>query len=144
MYRRILFCYDGTAEGRRALRQGGELAAAMKAHTHVLAICRSMVTTVVPEGVTPELIGCEEDTARALLNEGVQKLRDHGLSADGSLVFGDPLVHIPETARRIQADLIVLGYRPRSRVARWWSQSEQQSLLERVPCSVLVAMDTSA
>ena len=41
MYRNILLCYDGTVEGREALKEGAEVALAMNAHTHLLAILRS-------------------------------------------------------------------------------------------------------
>lgn len=142
MYHKILLCYDGTREGRRALRQGADIAIAMKAQAFLLAISRSMLATAVPEGVTPELVSCEEQTARALLEEGVNALKERGVTAEGDLVFGDPHDRIPETARRIGADLIVLGYRPRSRLARWWSQSKEETLLSRVSCSVLVAMES--
>jgi len=140
MYQKILLCYDGTVEGRRALRQGAEVAMAMKSHAYLLAICRNLIATSVPEGVTPELVSCEQDTARGLLDEGVQWLRDHGVETDGSLVYGDPLVHIPRIAEHIGADLVVVGYRYRSKLARWWSESEEVSLLHKLPCSILVAV----
>jgi len=140
MYQKILLCYDGTIEGRRALRQGADVAMAMKAHAYLLAICRDMIASTVPEGVTPELVTCEQETAQSLLNEGVQWLRDHQVPAEGSLVYGDPLVHIPKIAEQIGADLIVVGYRYRSRFAKWWSESEETRLLERISCSILVAM----
>lgn len=140
MYRKILLCYDGTAEGRRALRQGAEVAMAMKSQAYLLAICRNLIATSVPEGVTPELVSCEEDTAKTLLHEGVQWLEDHGVASQGSLVYGDPLVHIPKVAERIGADLVVVGYRYRSKLARWWSESEEVSLLHKLSCSILVAV----
>lgn len=140
MYQKILLCYDGTAEGRRALRQGAEVAMAMKSHAYLLAICRNLIATSVPEGVTPELVSCEQDTARTLLHEGVQWLKDHDVETDGSLVYGDPLVHIPEIAESIGADLVVVGYRYRSKLARWWSESEEVSLLHKLHCSILVAV----
>jgi nucleotide-binding universal stress UspA family protein len=142
MYRRVLLCYDGSAEGRKALREGADIAGALKCEVYLLAICRSLLKTSVPEGVTPELVACEEQTARALLDEGVQKLGERGLTAQGALVFGDPLVHIPRVAARIGADLIVVGHRPRGRLARWWSDSEEQTLLNLVSCSILVATQT--
>ena len=43
----------------------------MKSSAYLLAICRNMLSTAVPEGVTPELVRCEEETAQALLTEGV-------------------------------------------------------------------------
>ena len=142
MYRKILLCYDGSVEGRRALRQGAEVAMAMQSEAYLLAICRTLVARTVPEGVTPELLACEEDTAKALLIEGVQWLKDHGVAAEGALVYGDPLVHIPQIAQRVGADLIVVGHRYRNRLARWWSESEEISLLHRISCSILVAMAT--
>ena len=141
MFQRILLCYDGTAEGRRALRQGADVAMAMKANAYLLAICRNMLSTAVPEGITPELVRCEEETAQALLTEGVQWLKDHGVPAEGQLVFGNPMVHIPEVAQRINADLIVVGHRYRTRMAKWWSEDEEATLLNKVTCSILVAME---
>jgi nucleotide-binding universal stress UspA family protein len=140
MYQKILLCYDGTVEGRRALRQGAEIAIAMKSQAHLLAISRNMLATTVPEGVTPELVNNEEKAARALLTEGVQWLRERQVVAEGSFVYGDPFIHIPQVAHDIHADLIVVGYRPRSRFARWWSESEEATLLHKVSCSILVAM----
>lgn len=144
MYRKVLLCYDGTAEGRKALREGAEIAYATGAQAYLLAICRSLVASSVPEGVTPELVACEEDAARALLEEGVQKLNEHGVKAQGSLVFGDPIVHIPRFAAQIGADLVVVGHRPRGRLARWWSDSQEHTLLDRLSCSILVAMRSEA
>jgi nucleotide-binding universal stress UspA family protein len=140
MYSKILLCYDGTTEGRRALRQGADVAMAMKSHTYLLAICRNMLASTVPEGVTPELIACEQDTATTILTEGVQWLKDHDVPAEGSLVYGDPLVHIPEVAAKIGADLVVVGYRYRHRLARWWSEEEEVTLLHKLSCSILVAV----
>lgn len=144
MYRKILLCYDGTAEGRRALRQGAEVAMAMQSEAYLLAICRNMIATSVPEGVTPELVACEQDTAKTLLIDGVQWLKDRNVHTEGSLIYGDPLVHIPQIAERIGADLVVVGYHYRSRFARWWSESEEVSLLHKLRCSILVAVEPPA
>jgi len=139
MFHRILLCYDGSVEGRRALRQGADIAIAMKAETFLLAICRTLPHVFVPEGITPYLVDERHAHAQALLDEGVAWLREHGLEAQGELVEGDPLVEIVDRARGIGADLIVVGHRPRSALARWWSSSEEASLLDRVHCSVLAA-----
>lgn len=140
MYKKILLCYNGTMEGRRALRQGAEIAMAMGASAYLLAICRDMIKGAIPEAVTPELVNCERETAVELLNEGVRLLKDRGVPSEGSLVYGDPLVHIPQIAQRIGADLIVVGYRPRSRLARWWSEDDEAMLLHKVSCSLLVTV----
>jgi nucleotide-binding universal stress UspA family protein len=142
MYKTVLLCYDGSAEGRKALREGAMLARAMASETHLLAICRDLVSTSPPEGMTSVLVECEETVARAVLEEGVRKLIDLGVKAQGTLLIGDPLVHIPSFAAKIHADLVVIGHRPRGRLARWWSESPQPVLLNRVTCSMLIAMNS--
>ncbi len=144
MYQNILLCYDGTVEGRRALRQGAEVAMAMKSKAYLLAICRNMVAVAVPEGHTPELVNCEQSAAQQLLDEGVRWLVEREVPAQGQLVFGDPLVHIPAVADRIKADLIVVGHRYRNRLTKWWNQAEEATLLQKIHCSILVAMEVPA
>jgi nucleotide-binding universal stress UspA family protein len=139
VYARVLLCYDGTREGRRALRQGADVVLCMKSEAYLLAICQNLVATAIPEGVTATLAEQEDERANALLQEGVAWLRERGVTAKGALEYGNAADRIAETAQRIGADLIVLGHRPRGRLARWWSESDEESLLERVACSILVA-----
>jgi nucleotide-binding universal stress UspA family protein len=139
MYRRVLLCYDGTREGRKALRQGADVVLCMKSEAYLLAICQSLVASAIPEGVTPMLVEQEDERANALLQEGIAWLRERGVTAKGSLEYGNAVDRISETAQNIGADLIVLGHKPRGALARWWSESDEESLLERVSCSILVA-----
>jgi nucleotide-binding universal stress UspA family protein len=141
MYKTVLLCYDGSAEGRKALREGAALARVMGSETYLLAICRNLVAVTPPEGMGSALVESEESVARAILDEGVHKLVELGVKAQGALLIGDPLVHIPSFATKIGADLIVIGHRPQGRLARWWSESPQPLLLNRTSCSILVAMN---
>ena len=140
MYRKVLLCYDGTAEGRRALRQGADVVICMKSEAYLLAITQSYASTAIPEAVTRELCESEDRRASSLLDEGVQWLRDRGVTAHGSVEYGRAVDCIAATAERVGADLIVVGHKNRSRLARWWSQSDEESLLESVRCAILVAM----
>jgi len=139
MYHRVLLCYDGTREGRKALRQGADVVISMGSEAYLLAICKNLVTSAIPEGVNPMLCEDEDSRANALLEEGVQWLRERGVRAEGKLEYGNAVDCITATAEEIHADLIVLGHKSRVRLARWWSDSDEQSLLERVSCSILVA-----
>jgi nucleotide-binding universal stress UspA family protein len=140
VFRKVLLCYDGTAEGRRALRQGADVVLCMKSEAYLLAISQNAVATAIPEGVSPMLAEQEDSRAQALLDEGVAWLRERGVSAQGALEFGNAVDRITETAQSIGADLIILGHKTRGRLARWWSESDEATLLERVTCSILVAM----
>jgi len=111
----------------------------MKSEAYLLAICQNLVTRAIPEGVNPMLCEGEDSRANALLEEGVQWLRERGVRAEGKLEYGNAVDCIAAAADEIHADLIVLGHKSRGRLARWWSDSDEQSLLERVSCSILVA-----
>jgi nucleotide-binding universal stress UspA family protein len=139
VFRKVLLCYDGTAEGRRALRQGADVVLCMKSEAYLLAISQNAVATAIPEGVSPMLCEQEDSRAQTLLNEGVDWLRERGVTAQGALEFGNAVDRIVETADAIGADLIILGHKTRGRLARWWSESDEATLLERANCSILVA-----
>lgn len=141
MFRNILLCYDGTVEGRNALREGADVAQAMNAHTHLLAILRSSGADLKPASPAPSHFHDEQQqVAMQILREGVDWLKARRLEAQGQLVFGDPVGHIVTCARALGVDLIVVGHRHRSRLARWWSEDEDATLMERAPCSILVAL----
>lgn len=140
MYRKLLLCYDGSTEGRNALKEGAEVAICMQAEAHLLAIIRSTLAVGVPEGVNEMAFRNEDSNAESILHEGVDWLRIRGLNAHGEIVFGNAIEQITQAVERVQPDLIVVGHRRRSRLARWWSEGEDATLLERVSCSVLVAV----
>jgi nucleotide-binding universal stress UspA family protein len=141
MYQRVLLCYDGTLEGRRALRQGADVVICMKGEAYLLAICGNLITSAIPEAVTPAFADCEDGRAGALLREGIDWLQERGVAARGSIEHGNAVDCIAATAERIGADLIVVGHKTRGPLARWWSASDEESLLERVSCSILVASE---
>src|SRR5258708_7547399 len=106
----------------------------MKSEAYLLAISQNAVTTAIPEGVSPMLSEQEDARAQALLDEGVAWLRERGVTAHGALEFGNAVDRIAETAESIGADLIILGHKTRGRLARWWSESDEATLLERARC----------
>ncbi len=140
MYRKILLCYDGTVEGRNALKEGAEVALAMHAETHLLAIVRSMDGVNVPEAFNEALFRTEDHAAQQILRDGVEWLSARGLQAHGYIAYGDPINEIQRAASELSVDLIVIAHRSRSRLARWWSDAEDATLLEVAPCSILVAV----
>lgn len=140
-YRRVLLCYNATAEGRCALRLGAQLARELHAETHLLAVLDDTEWTrgfdVVP-AVSFEL---EQETAKEVLREGVSKLADLGVVAQGHLAIGNPMMQIPSFAKALDIDLIVVGHHPGGLLYRWWTGQDDGRLLDRVSCSVLVAME---
>lgn len=137
---RVLLCYDATREGQRALGEAAALVEELRAETHVLSVLNNSawiqgadITSSVPFDVV-------NNAAKDLLQEGLKKLAARGILATGHFAVGDPLDQIPFFAKDLKVDLIVVGHRHASRLARWWAGKNDGLLLDRVSCSVLVVM----
>lgn len=141
MYNTILLCYDGSPDGREALREGAEIARRFGASAHLLAIAPTF-TASEEFPISEELIEANRADFERVLQDGVENLREAGVEAIGYLAEGRPVDVIVDYARRLEVDLIVLGHRHQSALARWWHGSVGASLLSMAPCSILVALDS--
>ncbi len=54
-YQKILLCYDGTLEGRKALRCGADLALELKAETHLLSVVDMRSTIAQSAGLLTDV-----------------------------------------------------------------------------------------
>jgi nucleotide-binding universal stress UspA family protein len=145
MFKQVLLCYDGSQAGRGALSQGAELAILVGAQVHVLScISNDAPDPVVLAGAAGQACLVDIDSEyRELLDKSVEWLRNRGVAAQGYLAKGNTLEQIVTHARRLAADLIVVGNYPRPTGGRWWSGPERQSLAERVNCAVFIAVDSA-
>lgn len=142
MYRKILLAYDGSVEGRRALREGAMLARLCNAEVVLLAVVNLSTGIVMAEGAGgPGAAEHQRETYAQILAEGVERLRKLGFSPEARLEFGSPAQEITEAARQGAADLVVVGHRRQGTFARWWGGSVGASLMEDLPCSLLVAQN---
>ncbi len=138
MYKKVLLAYDGSIEGRRALREGAKLAQLCRAEVFLLAVVE-LSSIMIPEaGLT---ISIEEQNAnyQAILAEGVERLKALGFSPTSRLEMGDAGKKIADVAEEIEAHLVVVGHHPQGPLARWWFGSVGSYLVKRLRCSVLVA-----
>ena len=137
MYRKVLLAYDGSIEGRRALREGAKLAQLCRAEVFLLAVVELSSIVTTDAGLT---IPIDEQTEnyRATLAEGVERLKALGFSPTARLETGDPGQKIADVAEEIGAQLVVVGHCPQGPLARWWFGSVGSYLVKRLRCSVLV------
>jgi nucleotide-binding universal stress UspA family protein len=141
MYRRILLAYDGTQAGREALRQGADLAVLCNAQVHLLAVVTPRLGITLAQSAEPsDLPEREKEDIHRVLEEGAEELRSKGLAVETRLGAGNPAEEIGRVARELGADLLVVGHREQSALARWWSGSVGASLLAHASCSILVAV----
>ena len=138
MYRKVLLVYDGSIEGRRALREGATLAQFCRAEVFLLAVVELSSIMTPDAGLA---IPMDEQTAnyKVTLAEGVERLKALGFSPTARLETGDPGQKIADVAKEIGAQLVVVGHRPQGPLARWWFGSVGNYLVKHLHCSVLVA-----
>jgi nucleotide-binding universal stress UspA family protein len=138
LYKKILLAYDGSIEGRLALREGAKLAQFCGAEVFLLAVVEPSVGATLEGGVA---ILMDDQTAayKAILAEGVERLKAMGFSPTARLGVGAAGQEIAGVAEEIEANLVVVGHRPTGPLARWWFGSVGTYLIKRLHCSVLVA-----
>lgn len=143
MYKRILLAYDGSEPGQQALLDCHEIAQWSHSELLLIAVMPLPLVALGPEGgvYDESLQDGEKNRYQTILDTGIRKLADAGLTARGEVVTGDAVSEIAHCARRIEADLIVVGHRHLDGwAARWWRGSVSRALIEHAPCSVLVVI----
>ncbi len=143
MYQRILLAYDGSAPGQQALLDCHEIAQWSHSELTLIAVMPLPLSAIGFEGgmYDETLQESEKNRYQTILDTGVRKLTDAGLTVRGEVVIGDSVNEITRCARRIEADLIVVGHKHLDGwAARWWRGSVSKALIEQAPCSVLVVI----
>ncbi len=138
MYERILLAYDGSLEGRRALREGAVLALTCKAKVYLLSVISESAGMRLAEGTLAGAVAHTQEMYRSVLDEGVERLLALGLKPVAKLVSGEPAQEIGAFAREIRADLVVVGHRQQSLFSRWWSGRTGAYLMDHIGCSLLI------
>ena len=147
MYKKILLAYDGSETGQKALIESREMADWGHAEIALIAVMPPPAAFIGGEGGVYD-VGLEEEERReyqSILDDGVRRLTESGHKVAGELLVGEAVVEIAEYARKIGADLIVVGHRHLEGWAeRWWRGSTAKALIEISPCNVLVVIISSA
>ena len=140
MYKKILLAYDGSDAGQKALLDCRDVAQWGQSELHLVAVMPSAMSFVGLEGgvYDVELEEREKKKYRAVLDDGLRRLSQAGYAARGEVVTGEAIDEITKTARKVGANLIVVGHKHLdSWAARWWRGSISGALVEHSPCSVL-------
>ena len=140
MYKRILLAYDGSETGQKALLECKELADWGKSELYLIAVMPPPAAFIGGEGGVYDL-GLEEQERKeyqGILEDGLRRLREGGHTVKGEVVVGEAVIEIAEYARKVGADLIVVGHKHLdSWAARWWRGSVSKALIEEASCNVL-------
>lgn len=140
MYRTIVLAYDGTRDGRLALREGARLAQVCGARVVLLAVVDpAMGLAFTADPVSGYLPLQQTDDVQRILDEGRERLVRMGLKPEARLETGEPAERIAAVAAETSADLVVVGHHQQGAMARWLLGSVTATLSDRLHCSLLVA-----
>ena len=143
MYQRILLAYDGSDTGQQALLGCQEIAQWTQAELFLVAVMPSPAVYIAVDGGFYDSGRDEEDKQRyrAILDDGLRRLKEAGHTARGEMLVGDAVQEITDYAEKIDADLIVVGHKHlKGWAASWWRGSTSASLIEHASCNVLVVI----
>ncbi|CAH2773896.1 MAG: hypothetical protein CBARDCOR_2395 [uncultured Caballeronia sp.] len=145
MFNNVLIALDGSAAGERVLRLATAVAVTGRTRLNVLCVVdpgyRQWNTAADGHESHGLLYPCAtEQTSQAerVVGDAVSYLSGLGQSASGWVCDGAPADTLIAEARRIGADLIVMGHRHLSRLQRWADPSTADAVVERAPCPVLI------
>jgi nucleotide-binding universal stress UspA family protein len=139
LYKKVLLAYDGSIEGRRALREGARIAKFCNAEVFLLAVVELSAGTGTVEGGLAFPVSEQIELYQNILGEGAERLRAMGFSPTARLGMGEAGREIAGAAREIGANLVVIGHRPDGPLGRWLFSSVGTYLVKNLRCSVLVA-----
>lgn len=139
MYRTILLAYDGSVEGRLALREGARLAQICEARVVLLAVVEPASDIYYAGEIAAYNPRDKTEDFQKVLDDGMERLARMGLSAEGRLEAGQPAEVITVVAHEVAAELVVVGHQKQGVMARWLRGSVTTTLCDRLNCSLLAA-----
>lgn len=135
-FRRLLVGYDGSPESDKAVDVAFSLAECVDCTVLIFSVARP------PEPSTSVELEAVLDDAREHYEESfkkiVEKARGHRLEVQTAMAVGHPAEQIIHRAEKDGIDLIILGRRGRSMIARMMLGSVSERVLRYAHCPVMV------
>jgi nucleotide-binding universal stress UspA family protein len=126
MYKRIFLAYDGSESGQKALLDCHDIAQWSRSELFLIAVMPLSTIYVGVEGGFydsghEERDQREQQKYKDILDDGLQRLSSSGSTTRGEVVVGEAVDEITKYARKIDADLIVVGHRHLDGWAARWA-----------------------
>jgi nucleotide-binding universal stress UspA family protein len=135
-FQRILVGFDGSSQSQKAVDVALSLAECLGSSVLLFAVARP------PEPSTSVELEAMLDDAREHYEEGfktiLEKAREHDLKVQTAIAVGHPAEQIIHRAESEGVDLIILGRRGRSIIARMMLGSVSERVLRYAHCPVMV------
>ena len=139
VFRRILYATDFSSASRPALTKAISLARENRAALRVVHALPPLGdgSAFVPPGTYETIDRRARQHAQKQLTALVGRARKAGARATSRLLDGTPQEQVPRAARRMRADLIVIGTHGRTGMSKVLLGSVAERLVRLAPCPVL-------
>jgi nucleotide-binding universal stress UspA family protein len=135
-FRKLLVGFDGSAQAKKAVEVAMELAECLDAEVVVFAVAR------LPKPATMVEVHAILDDAREHYTSAFEKLvtsaKEHGLDMKTEIVVGHPAEQIIHRAEAGGIDMVLLGHRRTSRIAKLVTGSISERVLKYAHCPVMI------
>jgi len=136
MYRQIVVGYDGSPASRQAVDTAIAIALQNGAMLHVLTVARLLQ---IPDEVETEaIVENSREFHQRLLDELALSIGDAGAPIQYEIAIGHPAEQIIYRADQLDADLIVVGDRGRSKIKRMLLGSVSDRVVRHADRAVMV------
>jgi nucleotide-binding universal stress UspA family protein len=138
MFTRILVGYDGSQGSRAALAAALDLAAESRGTITVITVQHQLPGYDAISADLDEEPDAEGAEAGRLANEIQAAASDHKIEVKIQVAAGHPAHEIAEAAKRIDADLVVVGHSGHSGLWGSFLGATTERVSRYAPCSVLI------
>lgn len=140
MFNRILVAYDGSPEAKRALDSGIKLAAALHSSATIVSVVEPLpgyvnIAGAVEPNLPADLRAMHRTRFEAMLSDVKQRAAAHDVPVETMIVEGSETAEILRAARRVHADLLVVGLRRHARLVEW--AGTVRRIANETPCPIL-------
>jgi nucleotide-binding universal stress UspA family protein len=143
--KKILLGYDDTESSRQALARAVEFARVFDASLVVASVAPMLVTAGRGMGAIDPLSDEDEHQRQlGLARELIEALPGEAVAVEYLTAVGDPVETIVTLSDEHSVDLIVVGTREPSMIARLFGQSVSSAVARHAHCDVLIVHGTHA
>jgi nucleotide-binding universal stress UspA family protein len=144
MYKKVLIALNDSPPAERALRRAITMAEIEKGDLFVVVVNEALpILEFIVWALSGnffkelELEDARRDLSRWLLDDAQKQTQGHSIHLHSTLVEGKPVNSILEAVHQVQADLLVFGITPHSRLRGVIFGSTAMELALRARCDVL-------
>ena len=139
----ILVAVDASDQKHAVLFQAAEIARRFGADLHLVSVYD---LTQLPEARMPGQVAAVFETleaeSRKLLTDAQRQLDAWGIASKSHFLQGSVIEEIAFLAKRLHADLVIMGHRHVSGLRRLLESSAAKGLIDKSPCSVMIVRES--